>query len=100
MFFSLIFFVPRGRMGRGAVFVAAVCCLLTVTTVDAQSKKNPKQAKSLEKAGEGSRAVVQGEAAELSQQAKKVTARVKAMLQSAGETQAEVDAELEGHEGE
>ena len=42
MFFSLIFFVPRGRMGRGAVFVAAVCCLLTVTTVDAQSKKNPK----------------------------------------------------------
>ena len=48
----------KHRMGRGAVFVAAVCCLLAFTTVDAQSKKSAKQAESLEKAGESAKATV------------------------------------------
>jgi len=46
-------------MKRGAVFVAVVCCLLTVTTLDAQSKKSAKQADSLEKAGEGAKSAIQ-----------------------------------------
>jgi hypothetical protein len=46
-------------MGRSAVFAAAVCCLLTVATVDAQSKKSAKEAESLEQSGESSKAAVQ-----------------------------------------
>ncbi len=43
----------------GAVLVVAVCCVLIATTVEAQSKKSAKQAASLEKAGENSKAAVQ-----------------------------------------
>ena len=50
----------KSRMGRSAVFAAAVCCLLTVATVDAQSKKSAKEAESLEKSGESAKAAVQG----------------------------------------
>jgi ElaB/YqjD/DUF883 family membrane-anchored ribosome-binding protein len=46
-------------MKRGAVLVVAICCLLNVTTVDAQSKKSAKQADSLEKAGESAKSAVQ-----------------------------------------
>jgi len=46
-------------MGRGAVLVVAVCWLLIATTAAAQSKKSAKQAASLEKAGESSKAAVQ-----------------------------------------
>jgi ElaB/YqjD/DUF883 family membrane-anchored ribosome-binding protein len=42
----------------GALIAVAICCLLVGTAADAQSKKNPKQAESLEKAGESSRAAV------------------------------------------
>jgi uncharacterized coiled-coil DUF342 family protein len=42
-----------------ALFVISICCLLAVTTVDAQSKKSAKQAESLEKAGQNSKAAVQ-----------------------------------------
>jgi len=43
---------------RGAVLFVVVC-LLTVTTLDAQSKKSAKQAESLEKSGESARAAVE-----------------------------------------
>ena len=156
----------KSRMGRSAVFAAAVCCLLTVATVDAQSKKSAKEAESLENSGESAKAAVQDlssissdglreksanrlesarkryasigetlakareefapvvqnlndqilflgrdlspeavadlqdEAETLNQQAEEVTARVKALLQSAGETQDEAEADLEGDEPE
>jgi len=44
---------------RGAIFVAAVCCLLAVTTADAQSKKTAQQTASLEKAGDTAKSAVQ-----------------------------------------
>ena len=44
---------------RAAVVVVAICCLLAVTAVDAQSKKSAKQADSLEKAGDSAKAAVQ-----------------------------------------
>jgi hypothetical protein len=43
---------------------------------------------------------LQDEAETLNQQAEEVTARVKALLQSAGETQDEAEADLEGDEPE
>ena len=48
----------RDRMGHCAVVVVAVCCMLAVATVGAQSKKSAKQAESLEKAGEASKTAV------------------------------------------
>ena len=41
------------------MFALALCCLLVVTTVAAQSKKSAKQAESLENAGEKAKAAVQ-----------------------------------------
>jgi len=47
-------------MGHGVLPVAVLCCLLSVTAVDAQSKKSAKQSESLEKAGESAKVSVQG----------------------------------------
>jgi len=47
------------REGLRAVFVVAICCLVTVAPADAQSKKSAKQAESLEKAGESAKHAVQ-----------------------------------------
>jgi len=46
-------------MGRSAFLAAAVCCVLIVTPVEAQSTKTAKEAQSLEKAGENSQKAVQ-----------------------------------------
>ena len=49
----------KPRVGIGAIFVAAVCFSLVVTTADAQSKKSATQAQNLEKAGESAKSAVQ-----------------------------------------
>jgi hypothetical protein len=46
-------------MDRAAIITVVLCCAFTATNVQAQSKKSAKQASSLEKAGESSKAAVQ-----------------------------------------
>jgi uncharacterized protein YoxC len=46
-------------MRRLAVAVVAVCCMLTVSTLSAQSKKSAQQTANLEKSGEACKAAVQ-----------------------------------------
>ena len=46
-------------MGRASVIAVALCCVFAATSTQAQSKKSAKQAASLEKTGEASKAAVQ-----------------------------------------
>jgi hypothetical protein len=49
----------RSRTALGALIIAFSCCLLAVTAAEAQTKKSAKQAESLEKTGDSTRAAVQ-----------------------------------------